>query len=52
MTVFDHLGVTVDNLARATEQFDAVMQALGFDRTDAEVAHDHREGEERAHLLP
>ena len=46
MTVFDHLGVTVDNLARATEQFDAVMQALGFDRTDAEGSVSwYREGE-------
>lgn len=34
--IFDHLGVTVANLSRATEQFDAVMQALGFTREDAD----------------
>jgi catechol 2,3-dioxygenase-like lactoylglutathione lyase family enzyme len=34
--IFDHLGVTVANLSRATAQFDAVMQALGFTREDAD----------------
>lgn len=34
--VFDHLGVTVRDLSLATAQFDALMQALGFTREDAE----------------
>ena len=36
MAIFDHLGITVRDLPRATAQFDAVMQALGFARTDAD----------------
>ena len=33
MAVFDHLGITIDDLARSTAQFDPVMQALGFTQT-------------------
>ncbi|WP_426185100.1 VOC family protein [Microbacterium sp. TWP3-1-2b2] len=36
MPLFDHLGITVDDLARGITQFDPVMQALGFTRVDAE----------------
>lgn len=36
MPVFDHLGVSVRDLARSTAQFGAVMGALGFAREDAE----------------
>ena len=35
MAVFDHLGITVVDLPRATAQFDPVMRALGFARRDA-----------------
>jgi len=46
MAIFDHLGITVDNLPRATEQFDVVLTALGFDRTDADGSVSwYREGE-------
>lgn len=34
MPVFDHLGITVDDVSRAKAQFDPVMSALGFDRSD------------------
>lgn len=37
MAVFDHLGITIDDLARSTAQFDPVMQALGFTRFDADA---------------
>ena len=36
MPIFDHLGITVDDLPHAISQFDPVMQALGFERFDAE----------------
>jgi catechol 2,3-dioxygenase-like lactoylglutathione lyase family enzyme len=53
MPVFDHLGITIDDLPRAVAQFDPVMQALGFGRTDAEgsVAW-YREGEVELILFP
>jgi catechol 2,3-dioxygenase-like lactoylglutathione lyase family enzyme len=38
MTVFDHLGITIDDLPRAIAQFDPVMQALGFARQDADAS--------------
>ena len=38
MAVFDHLGITIDDLARSTAQFDPVMQALGFTRHDADAS--------------
>lgn len=34
VNVFDHLGITVADLARAIEQFHPVMDALGFMRYD------------------
>jgi len=30
MPIFDHLGITVDDLDRGRVQFDPIMQALGF----------------------
>lgn len=36
MLIFDHLGITVDDLPRAITQFDPVMTALGFSRHDAD----------------
>lgn len=32
MPIFDHLGISVADLDRATEQFDPVMTALGYTR--------------------
>jgi len=34
MPVFDHLGITVDDLDRGRAQFDPIMTALGYDRSD------------------
>jgi catechol 2,3-dioxygenase-like lactoylglutathione lyase family enzyme len=34
MTVFDHLGITVDDLAAAVAQYDPILSALGFRRYD------------------
>lgn len=36
MALLDHLGITVDDLAAATAQFDPVLQALGYTRRDAD----------------
>lgn len=36
MPVFDHLGVSVEDHARGIAQFDPVMTALGFERSDIE----------------
>ena len=36
MPLVDHLGITVDDLERGREQFDPVLQALGFERSDAD----------------
>lgn len=36
MSLFDHLGITVDDLPHAISQFDPVMDALGFTRVDAD----------------
>lgn len=36
MAVFDHLGITVDDLDRGIARYDPIMQALGFERTDAD----------------
>ncbi|WP_439592255.1 VOC family protein [Microbacterium sp.] len=53
MTVFDHLGITVNDLARGIAQFDPVMQALGFGREDAAASVAWwREGEVELILFP
>lgn len=53
MAVFDHLGITVDDLPRAIARFDPVMQALGFTRSDAAgSASWYREGEVELILFP
>lgn len=46
MPVFDHLGISVENLDRSIAQFDPIMTGLGFERTDGDgsVAW-YREGE-------
>ncbi|BDV31232.1 VOC family protein [Microbacterium terricola] len=53
MPVFDHLGVSVDDLPTAIAQFDPVMTALGFTRYDADNGVSwHTEGETEFILLP
>ncbi|WP_424936185.1 MULTISPECIES: VOC family protein [Bacteria] len=53
MLIFDHLGITVDDLARSTAQFDAVLQSLGFTRHDAEGSVSwQRDGEPELILFP
>jgi catechol 2,3-dioxygenase-like lactoylglutathione lyase family enzyme len=53
MTVFDHLGITVDDVARSTAQFHPVMDALGFTKYDAaESVSWYREGETELILYP
>ena len=53
MPVFDHLGITVDDLSRGIAQFDPVMQALGFERTDAPASASwYRDGETELILFP
>ena len=53
MAVFDHLGITIDDLAKATAQFDPVLQALGFTRSDAENGVSwYRDGETELILFP
>ena len=36
MPLFDHLGITVDELDRAAEQFGPVLAALGMEREQGE----------------
>jgi catechol 2,3-dioxygenase-like lactoylglutathione lyase family enzyme len=53
MPVFDHIGVSVDDVPAAIAQFDPVFQALGFTRYDADNGVSwHTEGETEFILLP
>ncbi|MCR2809427.1 MULTISPECIES: VOC family protein [unclassified Microbacterium] len=53
MPVFDHLGITVADLDRATEQFDPLLQALEFTRYDADGSVSwYREGDVELILFP
>jgi len=52
MTLFDHLGITVDDLSRSIAQFDPVMRALGCTRQDADVSVSWFKGEEELILFP
>ena len=52
MPLFDHLGITVDDLARPTLQFDPVMRALGCIRQDADDSVSWYKGEEELILFP
>ncbi|MET0735521.1 MAG: VOC family protein [Microbacterium sp.] len=53
MAVFDHLGITIDDLPRAISQFDPVLAALGFAREDADASVAWwREGEPELILFP
>ncbi|GAA3207042.1 VOC family protein [Microbacterium terregens] len=51
MTLFDHLGITVDDLTRSTSQFDPVMRALGCTRLDADDGVSWYRGEEELILF-
>jgi catechol 2,3-dioxygenase-like lactoylglutathione lyase family enzyme len=53
MALFDHLGITVDDLPRAIAQFDPVLQGLGLERFDVEGSVSwYREGEVELILFP
>lgn len=52
MSLFDHLGITVDDLPRSIAQFDPVMQALGCTRQDAAESVSWYRGEEELILFP
>ncbi|KQY98699.1 hypothetical protein ASD19_05595 [Microbacterium sp. Root53] len=53
MPVFDHLGITVDDVPHAIARFDPILQALGFERSDAEnSASWWREGETEFIVMP
>ena len=53
MPVFDHIGVSVDDLDRGIAQFGPVFAALGFTRYDAENGVSwHTEGETEFILFP
>jgi catechol 2,3-dioxygenase-like lactoylglutathione lyase family enzyme len=50
--LFDHIGITVDDLPRSIAQFDPVMQALGCTRQDADNGVSWYLGEEELILFP
>lgn len=52
MRLFDHIGISVENLPRAIEQFDPVMTALGCTRQDADTGVSWYRGEDELILLP
>lgn len=52
MALFDHLGISVENLPRSIAQFDPVMQALGCIRQDADDSVAWSKGEEELILFP
>ncbi|WP_173923020.1 VOC family protein [Agromyces sp. Marseille-P2726] len=52
MRLFDHLGVSVDDLPRSIAQFDPVMQALGCERQDADGSVSWSKGEDELILFP
>lgn len=52
MRLFDHIGISVDDLPRAIAQFDPVMTALGCTRQDADNGVSWYRGEDELILLP
>lgn len=52
MALFDHLGLSVEDLPRSIAQFDPVMQALGCTRRDADDSVSWSLGEEELILFP
>jgi catechol 2,3-dioxygenase-like lactoylglutathione lyase family enzyme len=52
MSLFDHIGISVDDLPRSIARFDPVMQALGCTRQDADNGVSWYRGEEELILFP
>lgn len=52
MPLFDHLGLSVEDLPRSIAQFDPVMQALGCIRQDADDSVAWSRGVEELILFP
>lgn len=53
MAIFDHLGITVDDVARSTALFHPVMSALGFTKDESVGSGSwFREGETELILYP
>jgi hypothetical protein len=46
VATLDHLGITIDDLARSVAQFDPVMTALGYTREDADGSVSWYQGEQ------
>ena len=51
MALLDHLGITVEDLARSTAQFDPVLTALGYTRQDADGSVSWYTGDESELIL-
>ena len=51
VALLDHLGITVDDLPTAVNQFDPVLSALGFTRHDAEGGVSWDAGDETELIL-
>ena len=52
MPLFDHIGISVDDLPRAIARFDPVMRSLGCTRQDADNGVSWYKGEEELILFP
>jgi catechol 2,3-dioxygenase-like lactoylglutathione lyase family enzyme len=53
MPIFDHLGITVEDVPGAITQFGPIMSALGYTREDAETSVAWwRDGETELILMP
>lgn len=52
MPLFDHLGISVEDLPRSIAQFDPVMQGLGCTRQDADGSVSWSKVEEELILFP
>jgi catechol 2,3-dioxygenase-like lactoylglutathione lyase family enzyme len=52
MRLFDHLGLSVEDLPRSIAQFDPVMVALGCTRQDADGSVSWSKGEDELILFP
>ncbi|AZS44392.1 hypothetical protein BWL13_01980 [Microbacterium oleivorans] len=52
MALFDHIGISVRDLATSTAQFDPVMTMLGCTREDADGSVSWYRGEEELILYP
>ncbi|WP_353827767.1 VOC family protein [Agromyces sp. SYSU T0242] len=52
MALFDHLGISVEDLPRSIAQFDPVMTALGCTRLDGDTGASWHRGHEELILMP